>query len=321
MKCLGRRRQRPLITILGVAMVLFAASEIFIRSGGIQLRRKRCSDDAEDNLPDIIQALEEHSNLQFRIRDSQAHDKAAECKPERNVAFLKVHKCGSTTVQNILLRYGEKHNLTFVLPQRSNLISYPAKFDKRDILKFPVEKYNILTHHTRFDYEAISEVMPENTTFIAIIREPTVVFESLFTYLRIPQAMKIQGPDALDKFLSNPERHISRVSTDSYVFTMKNPLLLDFGMSTWDMHDMRKVARKIKDIDSIFSLVMLSEYFDESLILLKHLLCWDLDDFTYVTLNRRGEASVRNVTEQTARRMRQWNQGDQLLYDYFNQTF
>ena len=36
--------------------------------------------------------------------------------PTSKLIFLKTHKTGSTTLQNIILRYGIKNNLTFVLP-------------------------------------------------------------------------------------------------------------------------------------------------------------------------------------------------------------
>ena len=38
------------------------------------------------------------------------------CIPVNKFGFLKTHKCGSTTVQNILLRYVIKHKLNLVIP-------------------------------------------------------------------------------------------------------------------------------------------------------------------------------------------------------------
>ena len=38
-------------------------------------------------------------------------------KEVHNIAFLKVHKAASSTVQNIFLRFGLFRNLTFVIPQ------------------------------------------------------------------------------------------------------------------------------------------------------------------------------------------------------------
>ncbi|KAI8506493.1 hypothetical protein Bbelb_159200 [Branchiostoma belcheri] len=41
------------------------------------------------------------------------------CQPHLNVAFLKVHKCGSTTVANMIYRFGYKHKLFVALAPKS----------------------------------------------------------------------------------------------------------------------------------------------------------------------------------------------------------
>ena len=38
------------------------------------------------------------------------------CKPVHKFGFLKTHKCGSTTIQNMLLRYVVNHDLRLVVP-------------------------------------------------------------------------------------------------------------------------------------------------------------------------------------------------------------
>lgn len=53
-------------------------------------------------------------------------------------------------------------------------------------------------------------------------------------------------------------------------------MLWDLGLPTGDMEDQRKVDAKIKDLDEQFEFVMLAEYFDESLVILAKMLCWDL---------------------------------------------
>ena len=40
------------------------------------------------------------------------------CSPIKSISFAKTHKTGSSTVQNIFLRYGWENNLTFVLPEK-----------------------------------------------------------------------------------------------------------------------------------------------------------------------------------------------------------
>ena len=47
------------------------------------------------------------------------------------------------------------------------------------------------------------------------------------------------------------------------------------------------VMKYIKELDKQFDLVLIAEYFDESLILLDELLCWPYKDLTYLKQNER----------------------------------
>ena len=47
------------------------------------------------------------------------------------------------------------------------------------------------------------------------------------------------------------------------------------------------IHSRITEMDNIFELVLLTDYFDESLIMMKHLLCWDWDDIIYVKFKMR----------------------------------
>ena len=46
--------------------------------------------------------------------------------PQRYVVFQKTHKCSSTTIQNILLRYAMNHDLLLVLPKEGIHLSHSS---------------------------------------------------------------------------------------------------------------------------------------------------------------------------------------------------
>ncbi|CBY07501.1 unnamed protein product [Oikopleura dioica] len=49
-----------------------------------------------------------------------------ECEAVKSVVFVKTHKTASSTLQNIFLRYGLKHDLKIALPKNSgNRFYYP----------------------------------------------------------------------------------------------------------------------------------------------------------------------------------------------------
>lgn len=76
------------------------------------------------------------------------------CKPKTDIVFLKVHKSASSTVMNILFRFGETHNLTFAFPRSGGFqLYYPHHFLARFVQGFSPRsprRFNILCHHMRF---------------------------------------------------------------------------------------------------------------------------------------------------------------------------
>ncbi|CAL4191130.1 unnamed protein product, partial [Meganyctiphanes norvegica] len=97
------------------------------------------------------------------------------CKARDSVVFLKTHKCASSTVQRIFLRYGKSHNLTFALPAVANYIGHPMSFIKSLIpkhLRTPDEIYNMIVVHTRFNYENMAKAVNKDARWVTILREP-----------------------------------------------------------------------------------------------------------------------------------------------------
>ena len=43
------------------------------------------------------------------------------CQPRKKIVYLKTHKTGSTTLQNIFYRFGSKEKLIFLLPKNTNI--------------------------------------------------------------------------------------------------------------------------------------------------------------------------------------------------------
>lgn len=83
---------------------------------------------------------------------------------------------------------------------------------------------------------------------------------------------------------------------------------------------MTRVRNEITKLDRDFELVLIMEYFDESLILLKKALCWTLQDILYVKFNQRQHKPKIQISDKVKQNIRQWNKADVMLYDYFNGT-
>ena len=71
------------------------------------------------------------------------------CTPVHDIIFVKTHKTASSTLQNILFRYGTKHQLTFAMPANNgNRFSYPGVF-KANMVKAISKPINIIANHLR----------------------------------------------------------------------------------------------------------------------------------------------------------------------------
>nr|XP_005894154.1 PREDICTED: galactose-3-O-sulfotransferase 3 [Bos mutus] len=89
------------------------------------------------------------------------------------VAFLKTHKTAGTTVQNILFRFAERHNLTVALPHPSceHQFCYPRNFSAHFV--HPATRPpHVLASHLRFDRAELQRLMPPGTVYVTILREP-----------------------------------------------------------------------------------------------------------------------------------------------------
>ncbi|XP_072051968.1 galactosylceramide sulfotransferase-like [Amphiura filiformis] len=102
---------------------------------------------------------------------------------------------------------------------------------------------------------------------------------------------------------------------------LDNNQMLDLGLRTTKFRNSSAVAKHIKKLSREFDLMLITEYFDESLLLLRKLMCWSFDDILYLKQNvRADESRSQSLSEPLKDRIRKWNVADTRLYEYFNQT-
>ncbi|XP_011614072.1 galactosylceramide sulfotransferase isoform X2 [Takifugu rubripes] len=244
------------------------------------------------------------------------------CSPKMDIMFMKTHKTASSTFLNILFRFGEKHRLTFAFPSGRNDFFYPSFFQRSQVKDYrPGMCFNVICNHMRFNVHEVAKLLPADTSYITILRDPAELFESSFHYFGrlVPFTWKIPGDDKLSEFLRDPQHYFDPEGFNA--FYLKNLLFFDFGQdNTLDLDDPR-VGEGIQFVTEHFQLVMLVEYFEESLILLKEALCWEMDDLLFFKLNARKGSTVSKLTPELRARALQWNAIDWKLYQHFNQTF
>ncbi|KAL0970127.1 hypothetical protein UPYG_G00237520 [Umbra pygmaea] len=259
----------------------------------------------------------------FRLGCSSLSTHPSSLKPKHtNVVFLKTHKTASTTMQNLLFRFAERNNLTVALPVQAcgHQFCYPRSFSTHLVHPHTVPP-NMITNHMRFNRAEMQRLMPNDTIYVTILREPGSMFESLFSYYnQYCQSFKRVPNGSLEAFLDEPWRYYRPDENDSMY--ARNTLTFDLGGDK-DRSEVELVAYSrafVAETERVFSLVMIAEYFDESLVLLRHLLSWDLEDMLYVKLNMRMSGSKHSLSPGLPAKIRAWNALDARLYDHFNDS-
>ncbi|XP_046521958.1 galactose-3-O-sulfotransferase 4 [Equus quagga] len=314
------------------------------------------------------------------------------CPPRQRLVFLKTHKSGSSSVLSLLHRYGDRHGLRFALPARYQF-GYPRLFQASRVKGYRPQgggtqpPFHILCHHMRFNLKEVLQVMPSDSFFFSIVRDPAALARSAFSYYKSTSSAFRKAP-SLAAFLANPRAfYRPGARGDHYA---RNLLWFDFGLPfppemrtkrgnpqplkdpnppqlrvlpsgtdlrahTQDPNALFRPAPTVADshsqmsspasldlgsssfiqwnlawLDSVFDLVLVAEYFDESLVLLADALCWGLDDVVGFMHNAQagGEQGGNAVSNggltaedrQLTARARAWNNLDWALYVHFNHS-
>lgn len=160
--------------------------------------------------------------------------------------------------------------------------------------------------------------MPADSFYFSILRHPVPMMESIFNYYKHLTVFK-KFPTLL---------HFLDYSLRNHTLTVKsnyghNLLTFDFGFDntlTEASSGVDKEAQTaIAAIEKDFHLILISEYFDESVILLRHELCWSMEDVLSFKLNTRAKTTP--VSPSTAEKIKRWNALDWRIYVHFNATF
>ena len=202
-------------------------------------------------------------------------------QPRTSIAFAKTHKTGGSTLQNILLRFGYKYGLTFALPKtKSWVFSYKEHFKASMVTQHewnPLRTFDMFLSHSIWNATEVDKVIKQPNIKISILRDPIQTFESGYVYLN------------LEKYYNKSINEIAQdIKNGRFNHQELNPVfdqnesLWDLGMDKSKMADPQEVFNQIENHANTFDLVLIAERFDESLLLLKDLLCWKMEDMLYI---------------------------------------
>lgn len=255
--------------------------------------------------------------------------------PKNKLMFLKTHKCGTSSLVSILYLYGIRRNLNFVLTPYQHQF-----FNDLDVLKLrDGEEYDILCQHHRsskgWDYyrpHIVHHLLARHETFyFTILRSPMDQFMSNFMFFKhddkVKKKMKLNDDTSTDETVRKLLQSLpnNTITCNNII----NPMSFDLGFSQFlQLHSESdpgdQITKFIEYLDREFDYVMIMDKFDESLVLLKQLLGWNIDDIAYI---RRMSRSVRRrdisnkLSPKTIELLKYHNKVDVMIYGHFLQKF
>ncbi|XP_078594384.1 galactosylceramide sulfotransferase-like [Branchiostoma floridae x Branchiostoma japonicum] len=262
---------------------------------------------------------------------SKSNRKNDTCEPHYNVAFLKVHKSGSTTVSYVLFRLGLYRDLIVALPSKTecDIIGHFGIIRDEDYEPPPGGKrWNIFAHHAIYNRTRFHQLMAPNTRYVTILRQPLERLQSAFHYFKLQTRFPgmenetANGTAHVTTYLKNPSFWDPRFKPpDSEIdrenFCFRNCMARDLGLLRRDYDN--STAEFVQGIEGDFTTVMIMEYLPASLVLLKRRMCWTLYDILYNThQSKKSKYTLKaDITKTMEENFNKHNYVDVVLYDHF----
>merc|ERR1719468_1370993 len=150
-----------------------------------------------------------------------------------------------------------------------------------------------------------------------MLRHPVDLFISYWDFVTV--VSYIQVTESLDKVIQSVK---SGQTNDMFDFLPRNSMLFDLGFDNFEAaNNETAVDDMIRQVDNNFDLVLMMERFEESLILLKDLLCWDMRDIENLILNSAGLETKARLSEDSRKWLEEYFSADLKLYNYFKIKF
>uniref|UniRef100_A0ACB8F9Z1 Uncharacterized protein n=1 Tax=Sphaerodactylus townsendi TaxID=933632 RepID=A0ACB8F9Z1_9SAUR len=142
--------------------------------------------------------------------------------------------------------------------------------------------------------------MPKDTFYFTILRDPILSLESSYVYYK-NYSPAFKNSSNVNEFLSSPWTYYD-LNVKIYNIHARNNMWFDFGYDNNAEDDDYYVQSIIQNIEQNFHLILIANYFDESMILLQNTLCWDLDGVANI-LGYNLKQDLDNMTIKICRRM------------------
>ncbi|XP_071958431.1 galactose-3-O-sulfotransferase 2-like [Antedon mediterranea] len=283
----------------------------------------------------VLLFFQSTSIYQYRniaLKSSRIHNE--KCEVRNNIAFLKTHKTGGTTLARIIEKHAFDNNLNVVrkIGEGGSIhfgnVNFNFESKKKFLPPMGIEsgnydayKYNVFTLHARYNRPVFDAFMEPNTLYITLLRDPVTQFESSFDFFHVGSNLEKSSGVVLNKtqklqlFFEDPIGNWKNLSSTKRKYSYNNQIW-DLGINPANIDkDDFLINRTINEVDDRLDFVLINEFYDESLLILKKMLCWQFNDILYLPRNQRGSRA--DLDTKLTEKIAKWNYVDTKLYRHF----
>lgn len=196
------------------------------------------------------------------------------------------------------------------------------KIVPEDLIPIPqYQSYEVIFNHMLFQRRDLEAFMPKKTFYFAITRDPEQRFLSSFFYYGLADYLKNKLG-----LLTVKDAVMYVISGEGAAFRtpeVYNSFASDTGLNHTLHRDVGAITAHVEKLERDLDLVLLVEYFDESLVLLKRKACLSTQDILYLVQNARAPSNVPHLSFTAEERAALWDfqMADVLMYDHFYRRF
>ena len=255
---------------------------------------------------------------------SPPSESSVNCPPKSKIFFLRVHKTGTSTITTLLYRFALSHGLS-IFPAQDH--PWPNK-TLDDVIMLPPGckkkhggPFDVFAEHYNFNISQVDRYFPETDyDFVVSLRHPYPQLRSLFGEFQLPFRLGLPannpGVDPVVRFLDGIDIYGQNARIPA-----KSQSARQLGVPEHLLDDKDYIFNWIKGMGSRFANVIITEYFDESMLLLRRRLCWSMQDIIYLVQRRNNALAFRhhelNRTQEAIHR--NWSYADYTIYKHFSQ--
>lgn len=296
------------------------------------------------------------NNERKTIDDTEITDKlllkSCTSSSKYSLYFLKIHKSGSSSVDNIIKRHALAHKWTHPIFVNTDTFPEPdmnadlfpihkfintmgscssdfrmtcppeVKFTREEALR--ERKYNYIDARTVFNDGHVREVLAGRPNYVVAIRHPLSQMQSVMHQFNLWPELSLQENFlTLKTFLKNPKQYDKLIP-----YHRSKHILLsftkDFMAYAFGYHSRESPVSFLKRINSTFNVAIIAEKYAESLVLMRWKLCWNIKDIVSIELNSAQSLEYINsfkplteVNQDLIDAHRNWSTVDYALYKMF----